>query len=571
MESPKSGLLERLTESNYFSTPPLYHRCKKIYLLFIGLIFLTPKSFSQSVYPNIDFEDGNFSGWNAATGNCCPILTPVNGFVSLRHTIMNGSGTDPYTLGQVPVVAPGGNFSARLGNDSVGGEAEKLSFTFVVSPSAPLFVYRYAVVFEFPPDHPPVKQPRFEITVKDAIGNILPCGFYQVACANNIPGFVANGDYRFKPWTDVGVDLTEYIGEQITIEFATGDCGMGGHFGYAYIDGYATELKITSGSCNPDGSITLTAPPGFTYNWSNGETTQQATIHSISGGNQVSVELSAVTGCSKTISFLVPDFVPTADFSFIQKCNHEITFTDKSTVSNAIITNWSWHFGNGSFSSAINPVQQFSSQGNYPVTLTVDADNNCKGSITRDVNVEALVKAGFSFSLNGNFCIGESILFSDLSHASVGTIISWHWNFDDLAYSSFQNPEHIYYKAGVYHPQLFITTDEGCTDSISEIISVNDCNNETGIFLYIPNSFSPNGDGINDVFTVMGENYSEIEMSIFNRWGQKVMVKEGYNITWNGLNSNSQPMPEGVYTYRLVATDFVLKSYNYTGFIVLLR
>jgi hypothetical protein len=64
---------------------------------------------------------------------------------------MSGNATDPYSMGMLPVVDPGGLFSVRFGMDSAGSQAERRSYTFTVQPESPFFVYRYAVVFELPP------------------------------------------------------------------------------------------------------------------------------------------------------------------------------------------------------------------------------------------------------------------------------------------------------------------------------------------------------------------------------------------------------------------------------------
>ncbi|MFN5325045.1 MAG: hypothetical protein ACK5C5_09015, partial [Bacteroidota bacterium] len=91
-------------------------------------------SFAQqtSTCSNADFELGNFSNWSGTTGGCCPIISTATGIVNGRHTIMTGNGFDPFSNGNIPVVAPGGLFSARLGNSNIGAEAEQLSYSFSV-------------------------------------------------------------------------------------------------------------------------------------------------------------------------------------------------------------------------------------------------------------------------------------------------------------------------------------------------------------------------------------------------------------------------------------------------------
>ena len=134
----------------------------KKYFLLVILSLITNSIYSQvSSCPNSDFESGTFSGWQGSTGSCCPISTPNLGLVPGRHTIMTGSGTDPNTCDVVSVVAPGGLYSARLGNDSVGAGAESLTYIVNVTPTSTLFIYKYAVVLE-DPGHSTNDQPVFK-------------------------------------------------------------------------------------------------------------------------------------------------------------------------------------------------------------------------------------------------------------------------------------------------------------------------------------------------------------------------------------------------------------------------
>lgn len=238
-------------------------------LLFIFLLVGTSQhSYAQlSSCVNADFELGNFGNWTATTGTCCPINSTSPGIVNGRHTIMTGAGTDPNTNGAISVVAPGGLFSARLGNDNTGSQAEQLSYQINVDSTNALFIYRYAVVLE-DPSHTAQQQPRFEIRVYDSNGIAVGCGTYNVYASAGIPGFVSLvnqfGNFvRYQNWTTVGLDLSPYIGQTIMIEFSTGDCKLGGHYGYAYVDCYCSPFKIQSDFCIGSSATTLTAPIGF--------------------------------------------------------------------------------------------------------------------------------------------------------------------------------------------------------------------------------------------------------------------------------------------------------------------
>ncbi|MFM7668770.1 MAG: hypothetical protein ACKO7D_11355, partial [Bacteroidota bacterium] len=98
---------------------------QKRHLLFSLFLFLKVIFFAQTGCTNSDFESGTFQNWSGQTGTCCGVNTPNNGIVNGQHTIMSGAAIDPYSCGNIPVVAPGSTFSARLGNDASNYGAER--------------------------------------------------------------------------------------------------------------------------------------------------------------------------------------------------------------------------------------------------------------------------------------------------------------------------------------------------------------------------------------------------------------------------------------------------------------
>jgi gliding motility-associated-like protein len=254
----------------------------------ISANFLPPSPIQPSC-TNMDFETGNLNGWFTTTGkiieacNTCPVPLYVAsnfGTTLTSHKIMTG-GVDP--LGGFPRVAPGGNYSLRLGDSSLtGGKGASIIQKFVVAPINSSFVYRYAVVFQNP-SHSAEEQPFFSAKILDQNGNLITCSDFQVAAAGNIPGFL-NSPYpnvKYKEWTDVTVDLSPYVGQVVSVEFTTGDCAPGGHYGYAYIDASCSppELNKKDSLCFGD-SLKLVGPLGFkTYLWTPGNfTTKDITV-----------------------------------------------------------------------------------------------------------------------------------------------------------------------------------------------------------------------------------------------------------------------------------------------------
>ncbi len=355
----------------------------------------TLKGLKSSLCSNLDFEMGNFTGWTCQTGT-------NNGYpagnwtgtapVANRHTIENG-GNDPY--GNFPKVAPGGgNFSVRLGNNSVGAQAEQLIFTFVVGPNDTNFIYKYAVVFE-DPGHSWSEQPYFELKIYDGNNQIIPCSYQQYVAGGSIPGFInAGGGVWYKPWTTVGINLNPYVGQTLTIVVTSADCSQTGHFGYGYIDFICPSSLLTQENmfCDNVTSATLTVPnidPGMTYLWSTGETTPSIIINPQNYNNSnVTVLINSPTSvglCGFWYVFPIEVVQLNPQFNYTTNCL-TVNFTDLSTTNPGNITSWAWNFGDGNTSTQQNPTHTYTSPGTYNVTLTIN-NGNCEKNISQQVVV----------------------------------------------------------------------------------------------------------------------------------------------------------------------------------------
>lgn len=286
-------------------------------IVFLYLLLIAgPKMGAQTVTcpPNIDFELGNTSMWSYYTGSCCPISAPTaSPAIINRHTLTSGVAVDPY--GGFPIVAPGGGlYSLKLGNNGVGAQAEKATY-FVHVPatiSNYSLIYRYAVVFQ-DPTHSAADQPRFEVKAADsATGTAIPCAQFVHVSAPGLPGFQvspASSTVYYKNWATGVLNLSGLAGSTVRVEFATGDCALGGHFGYGYIDMSCGLFALTTAVCDTD-SVTLTAPIGFhAYSWYNSsfttllDTGRIATIPTPPITTTYAVILAPYpgTGCSDTL------------------------------------------------------------------------------------------------------------------------------------------------------------------------------------------------------------------------------------------------------------------------------
>lgn len=382
---------------------------------FLILCFVFINSLVQAQCGNVDFELGNFTGWQGTTGVCCPINLPTNGIVAGRHNIMTGAGTDINTCNVVPYVSPtGGNYSARLGNPINGAQAEGLNYTFTVTANSALFTYQYAVVFQ-DPNHIATDQPRFQTQIVDAAGNVIPCTQYYVTAASNLSGFQTCNSgvvpVRFRNWSTVGVNLTAYIGQTVTAQFKTGDCNLGGHYGYAYIDGISCQpMELSVLYCVGDDSAVLNAPLGFaSYLWNNGDTTETTVVNP----SQYPVATCTITSFSGCIIVLTTNLTPAdpvPNFIVNNNCLGLATnFFNLSTASFSPIVSYLWNFGDGNTDTVTNPSHIYQNPGTYLVTLTVITQQGCLDTITHSVTIYPLPILTVN---NASICLGDSAILT---------------------------------------------------------------------------------------------------------------------------------------------------------------
>jgi gliding motility-associated-like protein len=397
-------------------------------LVCLGLIGLLATSiFSTRVYaqscPNVDFSAGTFANWQGRTGTCCPINLPTPGFVAGRHTIIAAPGTDPNTCGGLVLPATGFNQVARLGNAVNGAQAEGLSYTLVVDPTNALFIYTYAVVLE-DPGHSVVDQPRFELQVRDQFNNIIPCTFYEVSAGAGIPGFNTCGGVVWKNWEQVGVDLTAFMGQTVTIEARTGDCDLGGHFGYGYLVGQCMPLAIDLAFCS-GASANLTAPNGFaSYLWSTGETTQSINIANPVVGQVVTCTVTSVTGCQAVLNVTLNPITVTGTITSSTNVSCYGGTNGSATVSATGGTGpytyaWTPYGGNATTATGLGA-------GTYTVTIS-ETSNSCTGTATVTITqpAAALTSTGTPTPVN---CLGGNNGTINLTPSGGTAPYSFLWN-----------------------------------------------------------------------------------------------------------------------------------------------
>jgi gliding motility-associated-like protein len=170
------------------------------------------------------------------------------------------------------------------------------------------------------------------------------------------------------------------------------------------------------------------------------------------------------------------------------------------------------------------------------------------------------VIAGFTSSVS----VGEIPLDVDFTNTSTGAT-SYVWDFGDGNTSTDANPTNTFETIGEFVVTLTVT-DGNCTDEMTMTITTSGLS-----VLTVPNVFSPNGDGMNDLFYVTAENLVSFSGTILNRWGEVVFSMQDETARWDGYTTAGIVVPDGTYFYIIEAEGADGETFEFTGHLMLIR
>lgn len=456
---------------------------------------------AQNCPPNIDFESGTFDGWQCSIGN----TEVINGknVINLipsppekrRHELITKNDApllDVY--GQFPRLCPyGGNYSVKLGNESVGAQAEGISYTFTLPATTDTFTftYFYAVVFE-DPRHSLEQQPRFFVTAYDVeTGAIVSCASFDYVSNGTLPGFQrspANPNVMFKNWSPASLQFAGLAGRTVRLEFKTADCTIGGHFGYAYLDvaQNCTNILSTAPYCRETNSLLLNAPYGFaTYTWYNNDYTKVV-------GNQQSITLSPPPdtaglfhvdaipfpgyGCRDTFDavvrpYPVPDTPVAATYH--RYCQNDFAADFIVTADAGAELLW-YTSATGGIPSRIAPKPVTTVPGIFYYYVSQKVLFGCE-SFRKKITVEVLPTPKPDFTINGlSQCLRQNLfIVSSTSTALINPTYQWLWgNGIETTVDTITNAQYQYPASGVYTLTLRVINGNRCVAEKQQVITV---------------------------------------------------------------------------------------------------
>lgn len=299
------------------------------------------------------------------------------------------------------------------------------------------------------------------------------------------------------------------------------------------------------------------------YLWSTGDTTATVTVNPTESSTYT-LTVTFDNRCDnkdtvrvKVTVLELPDITGTP----------EICYGESSTLLATHATSNEFHWSSGQSGATITVSPQVTTT--YTVTATMEGD--CEVTDTFTVNVIPLPTPSFMadpteiYVENG---VG-TVTCTNLSPAGYHLV----WNFGDVFSNMNEMVDvevatHEYTRSGYYTITLTASDSAGCTDSVKARVSV-----EVPYFFYIPNAFSPDGDGVNETFAPSGEGVDpdQYSMQIFDRNGILIYSTHTPYDYWDGRNKYGQMCPEGVYVYIIRLVNLNGDDKEYTGSVTLVK
>ncbi|MBN8702244.1 MAG: gliding motility-associated C-terminal domain-containing protein [Bacteroidetes bacterium] len=336
--------------------------------------------------------------------------------------------------------------------------------------------------------------------------------------------------------------------------------------------------SVCGNACNGilTGTVVAGAPP-YQFSWSNGETSSVST--NLCAGTY-SLQVVDNKGCTTTVISTItasPSFSVTLDANKTESCGPAcVTFT-AATNPYGVGVNYVWKLDNGSaVSSTIDTSSKcYTSVGNYCPTVTVSNSLGCSVSakLQDTIRINDTPTSHFIVLPSEITALNPTVQCENLSTGYSNLV----WNFNDpnnanAVYANVENPMHSYSDTGTYCITQVAYAENGCVDSSFMCIVI-----QPDFTFYAPNSFTPNGDGVNDFLGVHGIGIAEFQLSVFDRWGSEIFTTGKVSsislaLPWDGkANNGSKIAQQDIYVWQCSITDVFDVKHSYTGHVALIR
>ncbi|MEM7571851.1 MAG: PKD domain-containing protein [Bacteroidota bacterium] len=340
-------------------------------------------------------------------------------------------------------------------------------------------------------------------------------------------------------------------------------------FNFAYDTCVAGPVAFTDLSVADD-------PAGIDqWSWNFGDASTGATsqnpnhLYTQPGDFNVGLTITDFNNCSASISKPV-NYFPAPPLIIISPsasdgCEpHEVLFTNLSTPIDETY-DIIWEFGDGGTSMEISPTYTYEDVGQYDVYIAITSPIGCfiDTLFPNLITVDPAPTAGFSFSPTMPSNLQRDVFFEDESLDA----IAWQYDIGDQFSTPLRNFSYTFRDTGMVAITQYVTHPSGCIDSLTQFIDI-----EPVITFHMPNAFSPNGDGLNDILFPKSFlfGYRDYRFTVWNRWGQRIFATNDPDEGWDG-RFNGRDSPGGAYLWEAEIIGPRGKSFAYKGTATLIR
>jgi len=272
-------------------------------------------------------------------------------------------------------------------------------------------------------------------------------------------------------------------------------------------------------------------------------------------------------GCvNYTTATIKIDLLPTGVLTSNNANNNCVPFCAqyqlKSTSTSSII-NTKWTANSSNFSGETFSLCVAKASENVVVGTFTDMIG-CINTVSFAIKAYASPVADFVFSPEKPIENGDLVFFDDNTKGD--KLVKWNWYFGNgSALGTGQRTSYVFENAGTYPMVMVVSNSFGCADTAIKTIVVN-----SEFKLFVPNSFTPNGDGVNDTFQPKGRGIAKYTLTIYDRWGKQVFRTNNFETGWNGevYGTNSS---DDIFAWRINAVDDAGKVKELTGHVTLSR
>lgn len=313
-------------------------------------------------------------------------------------------------------------------------------------------------------------------------------------------------------------------------------------------------------------TVTLTASGGTDYLWSNNAITQSIKVSKDGKYWVTATADNKCTATSDTINLVFKPILPDGETMHIRLIgDEEFCEGDTAILKTNVKSNINWYKDNEIIKNEIDTMITVRETGEYNYTYTYLTGKKLTSDKV-EIIVYPMPKVSFTAS-DTVLSAGKNIV--DFTNNSTNNCEN-NWNFGDSYaginnHSSQINPSHTYTIPGVYTVSLTVTCDGICSKTLKKENHISYSNR-----IFVPNAFSPNGDGLNDNFVVKGGFFKTFDLKIFNQWGEMIYQTNESSKGWDGTQ-NGVPLGSGNFVYLINGIDFNGKEVNLHGKISIVK